>query len=262
MSAHPPKPAGRRPHQPAEILHLGAHVIPGVGTRGVRVCLPPGVRTARRRPPLLFMFDGQNVFDDAPSFAGGWHLHRAVERRSRGRRRAPVVVGLEHGGPLRIRELSPWATPWGPGLLDPLLSWVADSLVPELRERFHLASGPENAIVGGSSMGGFAALYAHLERPDVFGGAWAMSPSLHVGRGGIFRKVAETAKPWQTRVYLDAGGREAQGALVRGGSHLAGMMRQRGWQGDELLWRVVKRGAHNERHWRARSPRALRFFFG
>lgn len=258
-----PAPAKPRPPKvPAELLHLGPYAIPGIGERLVRVCLPPGARTARNRPPLLFMWDGQNVFDDAPSFSGGWHLHRAVERRARGRKTAPVVVGLDHGGVQRIAELSPFPSPMGPALLPTLLEWVCAALIPDMQARFDLSRGPASTVVGGSSMGGLASLYAHLRRPDVFGGAWAMSPSLFLGRGGIFRMIGETPKPWRTRIYIDAGGREAHGALVHSGDRLKVLLQQRGWHTDELLWHVAKHGTHNERHWRARTPRALRFFYG
>ena len=101
-------------------------------------------------PPLLLMFDGQNIFDDGPSFAGGWHLHAAVERRARSRRRAvaPVVLGLEHGGVLRMRELNPFAPD---GRLDAQLDWIEGTLLPDVRAR--LGRALCEVWVGGASMG-------------------------------------------------------------------------------------------------------------
>lgn len=254
------RPPSRLTHPP-ELRVLGPVAIPGVGERLIRVCIPHGAHRAGARPPLLFMWDGQNIFDDAPSFAGGWHLHTAVARRAQRRRTAPVIVGLDHGGARRLGELNPFM-PKGQGCFEPLLAHLCDTLIPQLSRELNLAEGPGQRVVGGSSLGGLASLAAHLGRPDVFGGAWAMSPSLFAGRWGIFRSVSARPKPWRTRIYLDAGGREAGGHLVHAGQRLKAHLHAHGWQGDEVLWHVTKSGAHNERHWRRRSPRALRFFYG
>jgi enterochelin esterase-like enzyme len=208
------------------------------------------------------MWDGQNVFDDASAFAGGWRLHECVARRLRRGRTVPVVVGLNHGGGMRLRELSPFPTPLGEPLLEPLLAWVCDRLIPLLRKEFGTQEHPAGTTVGGSSMGGLAALFAHLRRPDVLGGAWCMSPSVFSGEGGsLYTTVQKTPKPWTTRVYLDAGGREAGGKLLKATQGIALLLRARGWSRKELLWWPVKTGQHNERHWRRRSARAMRFFY-
>lgn len=248
------RPAG---HQ----VNLGPVDIPGVGPRLVRVALPPGYDQSRTRHPLLLMWDGQNIFEDEPSFAGGWHVHTAVARRAHRGKVAPVVVGVDHGGPMRIRELAPWP-PGGHSVHQPLLDWVANTLVPALQWQFRLNAGPGGVTVGGSSLGGLAALHAHLRRPDVFGNALVMSPSLFLGRNAIFEVLRQTSKPWHTKIYLDAGGREAGGKLQRLTQRLRDQLQGQGWHGHELLYRVVKTHDHNEYAWRRRMPRALRFLYG
>src|SRR5438874_271830 len=90
---------------------LGTFDAPGlVAGRRVRIYEPQG-RTAGIPRPVLYLFDGQNVFEDEGSFAGGWHAHLAVDRLVRGKTFiAPIVVAIEHGGPARIDELGPWKT--------------------------------------------------------------------------------------------------------------------------------------------------------
>jgi enterochelin esterase-like enzyme len=89
------------------VVHqLGPFAIPLLSPRHVRVYVPP--HDAGGAPaPVLYMFDGQNLFDDEPSYAGGWHLHRSVRALGLKHRRAPVIVGIDHGGTARIEELSP-----------------------------------------------------------------------------------------------------------------------------------------------------------
>lgn len=205
------------------------------------------------------MFDGQNLFDDGPSYAGGWWLHEAVERRARSRRQAvaPVVVGIDHGGVLRKRELNPFAPD---SRLEPLLDWIERTLLPRARARtgFPLAQ----VFIGGSSLGGLAALYAHLSRPRVFAGAMSLSPAISVAPAAFFAWLADQPNPARSRLYLDTGARRGDEQIARSAIRLAGILKRRGWGPDELLWRFVKSGEHNERHWRRRTPRALNFLFG
>src|SRR5438128_1044656 len=93
----------------------------GLAPRRVRVHVPTRGPTVRGQRPALFLFDGQNVLDDAGSFSGGWYAHRAVDRLAVSGRRAPVVVAIDHGGEARIDELSPFTDGKGRGgKLEPL----------------------------------------------------------------------------------------------------------------------------------------------
>jgi enterochelin esterase-like enzyme len=159
--------------RPGQIHLLGPLEVPGHEPRLVRVYLP-STFTPEAPRFTLYMFDGQNVFDDAPSFSGGWYLHEAIEKLARTSRPAPVVVGIDHGGPRRIDELSPFEMAGSAGRLGVLLDWMADSLRPRLAAELPLIDGPVGAVVGGSSMGGLAALFAHWRMPECFGGALAM----------------------------------------------------------------------------------------
>jgi predicted alpha/beta superfamily hydrolase len=187
------------------------------------------------------MFDGQNVFDDEPSYAGGWHAHSAVERLARVRRPAPIVIAVDHGNAERIRELSWVKTKFGDPKLDPLADWIAEKLVPAARAQFAITEGPASVVVAGSSMGGLAALY------------W-------MGSGAIFEVAERTPRPWTTKVYLDAGKREARGVLARDATRMSDLLSGRGWRtGDDLHLKIDPRGTHSERSWRRRMTGALRY---
>jgi predicted alpha/beta superfamily hydrolase len=240
------------------INRLGPFDIPRVGLRHVRVYVPP--RDQAAVSPVLYMFDGQNVLDDAPSYAGGWHLHKTAHALAKKHRRAPVIVGIDHGGAERIQELSPWSSDRG-GRTDALVDWIASGLAPRIQAEFRVAGEPREVGIGGSSLGGLAALYAHFRRPDVFGLVMSMSPSLFMGRGKIFEYVAAASKPWVSRIYLDAGGLEAGGALLRSAERMATELRTRGWDDQSLRFVAAKRGAHTEKAWRRRSPAAIAWLF-
>lgn len=246
--------------RPGQIQLLGPLAVPGHAPRLVRVYLP-STFTPEVPRFALYMFDGQNVFDDQPSFSGGWHLHAAVEKLARGKRPAPVVIGIDHGGPKRIDELSPFEGQAGISGLDGLLDWIVDSLTPRLAAELPLIGGPVGAVIGGSSMGGLAALYAHFRKPKSFGGALVMSPSFWVKDGAIQSWVREQPTPELSRIYLDCGVREGRGTLLPQVAEMAAHLVERGYDLDHLMFRADPRGAHSETSWRRRLPRALRFFY-
>lgn len=229
--------------------------IPGFSRRHVRAYEPSRLASSDR--PLLVLFDGQNVFDDAPSFSGGWHAHSAVERLARNVPQ-PLVVAIEHGHAARISELSPFTFREHQGMLHAFLSWVTSWLLPHLRRHNAVSHDPRKITIGGSSMGGLAALFAGLTEPQHFGGVIAMSPSIWIDHGAMVRFASERSVPHDRRFYLDAGVRE--GRLVGAVSHLGEILRARG--ASPLLVRIDKRGGHREADWRRRLPNALRMHFG
>lgn len=241
----------------SELIVLGPFTVPHLAERRVRIHLPPHV--GEGPPPLLVMFDGQNVFHDEPSFAGGWHLHKTAKKIVTRKRREPAVVGIDHGGTERIHELVPWAGGRSQGKLNHLLDWTVGFLMPLLARDFGLAPAIGHRLVGGSSLGGLAAFYAHHRHPETFGGVMAMSPSFWIGGDRMFDMVATTAKPWTSHIYLDAGAHE--GGMMRGAERMAALLAQRGYGADTLRFRRDPRGKHSEVDWRRRAPAALRFLF-
>jgi predicted alpha/beta superfamily hydrolase len=242
-------------------VDLGVFETPLGGGRRVRAYAPHGHVHSRPRP-VLWLFDGQNVFEDQGSFAGGWHAHEALDRFATLKRPvAPVIVSIDHGHERRIDELTPWRDGAKGGRAEDFLVWMVEQLMPVVRSSVGLRDEPAANIVGGSSLGGLAAFYAHFRFPHAFGGAMSMSPSFWFARRKIFEFVSRTTEPHTSRVYLDCGAREGRGMMIKVASEMAEHLRGRGWHPERLLWRPDARGTHSERHWRRRLPKALRFLF-
>lgn len=245
----------RHRSSPGHFAELGTITARGLGARRVRAYVPAAATTAPR--PLVIMFDGQNLFGDHGSFAGGWHAHHTVERIARAR--APVIVAIDHGGLQRIAELSPYSDGTRGGKLDALLDAMIDELLPRVRTRFPILGTP---FLGGASLGGLASLYAHFLRPDLFAGALAMSPSLWFTRDRFAAFLRSRPAPPTSRIYLDIGANEGDGKMRPLVVQLGRELHGRGWRaGGEhrVLVRVDPRGRHNEKSWRRRLPAALRF---
>jgi predicted alpha/beta superfamily hydrolase len=246
--------------KPGEINLLGPFTVPGLAPRLIRVYLPRTYTPAASHFGL-YMFDGQNVFDDRPSFSGGWYIHEAVEGLAKSRRPAPVVIGIDHGGPGRNLELSAFPMEAEPGQAHVLLDWVTGSLMPALTAELNLVPGPLGSVVGGSSMGGLAAFWSHFHYPQAFGGALVMSPSFWVANQAIFADTAVQPTPVVSRVYIDAGAREDKGRVVDAVKTMVEQLTARGYDSDRLMWRADSKGTHSEASWRRRLPKALRFMY-
>lgn len=227
-------------------------------TRDLFVYLPPSYQTSGRHYPVIYMHDGQNLFDAAMSFAGEWHVDDTMERLA-GEGVEAIIVGIPNMGPARTDEYSPFRDPKaGGGKGDAYLSFVVDTVKPLVDARFRTAREPSHTGIMGSSMGGLISLYAVLRRPDVFGFAGVMSAAIWFA-GGAIVEFARTQPPLRSRIYLDTGTGEGR-AQVRQTRQLARELRARAVRPRLQLRYVEARDAgHNEAAWAARFERAVRW---
>jgi predicted alpha/beta superfamily hydrolase len=229
-----------------------------VNRRDVLVYLPASYETSTRPFPVIYMHDGQNLFDPSTSFAGEWGADEALAKAPRGGRRA-IIVGIPNMGIDRIREYSPFVDARsGGGLGDVYVSFILNTLKPLIDARYRTQADPANTGIIGSSLGGLISLYAFFRQPASFGFAGVMSPALWFAHGAIFPFVRE-APYVRGRIYLDVGTREGEGTLAN-----ARMMRdllvEKGYSlGNDLRWVEDAGGMHNEAAWGRRLRPALPF---
>ena len=216
----------------------------------MRAYVPRTLKSAAAHP-VLFLLDGQNVFDDHGSYAGGWHAHDVVDRLWQQTVDAPIVVAVANGGAHRNKEL-------GAGLSDFIDALVSD-VVPRVGAQFGRAS---RRAIGGASLGGLASLVAWFRRNDVFDSAVVMSPSLWFSHRSVQHHIerGDWAIPKRGRLYVDAGARE-RGHMFTDAEEVCRWLKGNGLPAERMMWRPDRRGAHHEKHWGRRLPKALRFVF-
>lgn len=230
--------------------------VPGFASRSLRIALPPDHDASVPRRLAIF-FDGQNVFGDAGSHAGGWRADAAVARLAKARHR-PIAVGVDHGGDARLIELSPYRVLGRVGRAHDFLAWICGVLVPRLRRRFAVVEGPSGVILAGASLGGLAATYGHFTWPHVVGGALAMSPSFWIDDAAVASLLAR--RPPVSRLYLDGGRYESEGTLAPRLREVKRHLLAHGHPERALRVVIDPKGKHEERSWRRRLPAALRWF--
>lgn len=240
------------------------HVIPDVlspelgNRRTLVVYTPASYATAARRYPVLYMQDGQNLFDAQTSFAGDWGLLTALGWASR-RGVEPIVVGIDNAGRARCDEYSPFVEPGtGGGAGDRYLEFLVATVKPLVDARFRTLPDRSATGIAGSSLGGLISLYAFFRLQAVFGFVGALSPSLWFGNEAIFDVAARSPRP-SGRVYLDIGLGEGE-RHVRLARAMRDLLIARGCELHRTLRYVEDRdGGHREADWGRRFRKALPF---
>ena len=245
--------------------------------RKVRVLLPEGYGDAAnkdRRYPVLYMLDGQNVFDACLSDVSHheWGADEAVRKLVAEKKIPPlIVVGVDHAGKDRAREYLPYKDFVGnPDMDEPagkqFPDFMTKEVMPLVDGQYRTLTGWHNTGIGGSSYGGVATLYALLTKPSVFGYGLIESPVLWVGMGQLVRDTNPlTVMP--RKVFVAFGGKEATDPTVS--DKMIGLVRQvesnfhtAGY--DQTNFQVVidPEAQHTEAAWEKRLPGALTFLFG
>jgi predicted alpha/beta superfamily hydrolase len=264
----------RRPsrRRKTDVAIVGPLAIPVLQReREVAVYLPPNYHAEPdRRFPVLYMWDGQNLFDPATAFNVDWQVDLTCDRLIRAGEIEPmIVVGVYNGGDKRLSEQSPWkdARLDANGEGHAFLRWVVSGLKDHVDNKYRTLTGPEHTGVAGSSMGGLTSLYAAYRYPLVFGRVAALSPAFWFARGQIFRYVAAQQRPVGARVYLDCGERETARVhpkrdFYKVAHSMVDLLRLQGFtDGEDLLWVSDPQGVHSEACWARRLGPALKFLF-
>lgn len=255
-----------------EVRVLRGVYSPQIGNRrDLYVYLPPSYHHSDQLYPVIYMHDGQNLFDAGLSYAGEWHVDETMESLSQEGLEA-IVVGIANAGGARMREYNPYHHPqFGGGQGDLYLYFVVETIKPLIDADFRARPDRDSTTIIGSSMGGLISLYAFFTFPEVFGRAGVMSPSLWVASDSIYAMVS-AAPHVGGRIYLDVGTQEVGSArnslvgsyqsrrYVQAVRRMAKLLRQKGYYDRQALLYVEERGGiHNEADWARRLPDALRF---
>ncbi len=231
--------------------------------REVTVYLPAGYDEREDvRYPVLYVQDGQNLFDPHRAYVPGnhWGLQEAADAAIGERTARPmIIVGIDHAGPARIDEYTPVRDKKhkGGGRAAAYARFLIEELKPAIDTRFRTLADAENTAIGGSSLGGLVSLFLALRHPDVFRGVAAMSPSVWWSDRAILGEVDAFDGP-PPRMWLDIGGREGAEAL-RDARELRDRVAAKSWRDSRFY--EDRRGDHSERAWARRVRQALEFLF-
>ena len=237
-------------------------VIPGLDRqRTVRIYLPPAYERSTQRYPVLYMHDGQNLFDEATAYIGReWGVDETLNALAKSRSLRLIVVGIDNGGADRIHELNAWDNPeYGKGEGEQYMAFVVRLLKPWVDQHYRTLPSRRHTAIMGSSMGGLISSYAIGHYPEVFGSAGVFSPAYWLAPQ-IFADTAAHPPPRTARIYFYAGGSETE-TMVPDMKRMVAVLRQAGSPEQNLDVVINPVGRHNEDAWRAEFPRAVAWLF-
>jgi enterochelin esterase-like enzyme len=238
------------------------------GQRNLIVYVPPGYdEYPTRTYPVLYLQDGQNLFDGRTSFIRDrtWALREQADAAIEAGEVEPlIIVGIYNGGDRRLAEYTHErdrergggeAAEYGLMLTREIVPWIAG--------KYLVRTGREHTGLGGSSLGGLVSLYLGLRYATLFGKLAVLSPSVWWNHKSILGYVNEFAPGiWERpRLWLDVGDKEGRRTL-HDAEQLNRRLKANGWrQGENLHFERVPGGTHDENSWAARVRPMLRFLF-
>ena len=239
--------------------------------RDVLVYLPRGYRRSlRRRYPVLYLQDGQNVFDAATAFSGvEWEVDETAQRLISQKLMEPlIIVAIANTGEDRIDEYAPSSGAIFESALEEIRSrglgkqygrFLIEELKPYIDRKYRTLCKPEFTGLGGSSMGGLITMALGLWYPEVFTRLMIMSPAVWWDDEFVVRMVQKIENKLPLRIWLDTGTNETGWERTRS---LRDALVEKGWKlFNDLQYLEVEGGEHSEGAWAQRIDPALRFLF-
>jgi predicted alpha/beta superfamily hydrolase len=235
--------------------------MPGLARkRQLRIYLPPGYAATDKRYPVLYMHDGQNLFDDATSYVGEWKVDETLDALAREGKLELIVVGIDHGQEKRMNELNAWDSQrFGAGEGRQYMDFIVKTVKPLIDSTYRTLPDRDNTAVMGSSMGGLISHYAIGQYPGVFSKAGVFSPAYWTAPAS-YEFVATKPVPKDARIYMLMGAEEGD-SMVPDVKRMAEVVRASGHPAERTVLKIVPGAHHNEGFWSKEFGEAVLWLF-
>jgi predicted alpha/beta superfamily hydrolase len=231
-------------------------------SRRIWIYLPPDYYTSTKNYPVLYMHDGQNLFDQATSFSGEWQVDETLNALFAQGDYGAIVVGIDNGGAERLNEYSPWVNPqYGGGQGAAYMAFVAETLKPHIDANFRTRPEPAmNALIG-SSMGALISTYGICAYPNQFRKAGSLSPAYWFALNQFTSYIGGLSASLQNhRVYFVAGQNESA-SMIPNMISVRDQMMAKGLASSNTLTKADSYGTHTEGYWRGEFAALYQWLF-
>ena len=243
------------------ILSENYNMSPLNKNRRVWIYLPEEYKKSDKKFPVLYMHDGQNLFDKSLSFSGEWEVDETLDKLQDSLGLELIVVAIDNGGQERIDEYSPWKLKNYPTKVqgDQYVKFITENLKPYVDREYRTIKDAQNTGIMGSSLGGLISFYAAIEYPEVFGKAGVFSPSFPLVDDEI--SISQNDPELQKlKLYFMSGGREGHD-VVNQMNQTSEKMISSGLPVKNIHIQVNPEGEHNEKLWKEEFESAVIWLF-
>ncbi len=228
--------------------------------RRIWIYLPTNYQESKERYPVLYMHDGQNLFDEATAYAGEWGIDETLNKLYEKQEFKVIVVGIDNGQETRMNEYSPWDNSrFGKAEGQAYLQFIVETLKPYIDTNFKTLPEKENTAMMGSSMGGLISHYAGLAYPEVFSRVGVFSPSFWYSKN-CFDLAKSNLKGVNSKMYFLMGGKEGK-KMVSNMKKMIKTMKESGFEKENIKSKIVQGAKHNEQFWSGEFEEAVLWLF-
>ena len=228
--------------------------------RRIWIYLPPDYETSTETYPVLYMHDGQNLFDQYTSFSGEWEVDESLNNLASEGIQVPIVIGIDNGGAERINEMTPWENEeYGGGDGELYIDFIIETLKPFVDENYRTQAGRESTGIMGSSLGGLISFYGAHKYQNIFSKAGLFSPSYWFS-DSVWMFTNDMGKQQNMKIYQMAGGQESA-SMIPNMQAMNDTLSDLGFGGSELSIKEVPNGQHNEDLWKSQFSDAYLWLF-
>jgi len=229
-------------------------------TRRIWIYFPPDYETSGLNYPVLYMHDGQNLFDAATSFSGEWEVDETLNKLAGEGKHVPLVIGIDNGGGDRIGEYTPWSnSQYGGGDGEKYMQFIVETLKPYIDQHYRTLPERQNTGIMGSSLGGLISHYGSLKYQDIFSKAGLFSPSYWFS-DSVWTFTHNTGKQQDMRLFQLYGTNESTG-MVSEMQRMNDSLVSIGFDQGNIYNKIVTGGQHNEKLWREAFEEAYLWLF-
>lgn len=221
-------------------------------TRKIWIYLPPDYETSGKKYPVIYMHDGQNLFDEFTSFSGEWNVDETMNKIFAETGKSAIVVGIDNGGDKRLAEYSPWNNEkyktLGEGNL--YVDFLAKTLKPFIDKTYRTEPQASKTIIMGSSMGGLISLYAAVKYPNIFGKAGIFSPAFwFVSKDLNLYLNVNKSNLKNSKFYFVAGKNEDE-SMVPEIENVDRSLLKKSVPEKNIIVKIDEDGTHSESYWK------------
>jgi predicted alpha/beta superfamily hydrolase len=226
--------------------------IPQLGRqRRVLIYLPKNYATTQRRYPVIYMHDGQNLFDAYTSGYGEWGIDELMDQIPD--KDQCIIIGIDHGGDYRITEYDPYDSKYGKGQGNAYVEFLVKNLKPYIDQHYRTLTDAKHTAIAGSSMGGLISMYAGLKYPKVFGQAGIFSPAFWIAAPQIYDFAQKQNISNKARFYFVCSDAESD-SMVNDMQKMVGIVQAKGLTRVNTPMVIIKGAQHNEKQWNGDFP--------
>ncbi len=229
--------------------------------RRIWVYLPKGYASSNKSYPVLYMQDGQNLFNEQTAAFGEWGVDECLDSMQQLTGKECIVIGIDHGGNNRLSEYAPYDFESNKVKIKAegkqYVDFLANTLKPYIDSKFRTKKTYQYTYIAGSSMGGLISLYAVMQYPKVFGTAGVFSPSFWTAKN-LYVDAAIFKNPNPINIYFYCGGKEGE-EMLNDMNKMADVFANK--LNMRIFRTVTQIGQHSEKYWHLELPRFYEWLF-